>query len=65
MERARIVATSLGALVGSRPGHGWCSRCGRSMRIRTEVPLHVCKDCRSDREWLRAMTEGKPRDADL
>jgi DNA-directed RNA polymerase subunit RPC12/RpoP len=65
MKNERIIATNLGALVGSRPGHGWCSRCGRAIRVRADLPVHVCRYCRSDREWLRAVSKGKPQDADL
>jgi Zn finger protein HypA/HybF involved in hydrogenase expression len=57
MDSERIIATNLGQLVGAKPGTAWCARCGREMRVRTNVRLHVCQGCRYDRDWMRAMAE--------
>jgi hypothetical protein len=53
----RITAATLGQIAGTKPGQGYCARCGREMKVRPEVPLHVCVSCRKDREWMRLIAE--------
>jgi hypothetical protein len=56
----RIVAATLGQIAGTKPGRGYCARCGREMKVRPEVPLHVCPPCRRDTEWMRMITAKMP-----
>lgn len=45
----------------TRPvGHGQCDRCGIDIKVRSKGPLHLCVPCRSDRDYIRAVTKGEP-----
>lgn len=50
-----VTATGLGSLVTLRAGRGYCARCGMEMKVRPEVALHVCDECRRDKVWLKSV----------
>jgi hypothetical protein len=58
MNNQQIVGALPKPMRAANSGH--CDRCGIEIKVRSKGPLHLCVPCRSDREYVRAVTKGEP-----